>query len=191
MDRSDQSPIEGEILKLPHNEGLFDAIQARGGIIQLHSPQPGAQPSINRLQPYCLPHSSGMVLPAATKPRPLILARTLPRSPDTTCLGSAEILQVDYAARKWPGITWLLDHMSYPYPPGDMSAGADLGKHNVYPEAVYPEARGLCCPHNLSNDRADRQGQLGGLSARARPCAPPEHHVRLTPAGLLGRVALL
>ena len=48
MDRSDQSPIEGEILKLPHNEGLFDAIQARGGIIQLHSPQPGAQPSINR-----------------------------------------------------------------------------------------------------------------------------------------------
>ena len=48
MDRSDQSPIEGEILKLPHNEGLFDAIQARGGIIQLHSPQPGTQPSINR-----------------------------------------------------------------------------------------------------------------------------------------------
>ena len=80
---------------------------------------------------YFLPHSSGMVLPAATKPRPLILARTFPRSPDTTCLGSAEILQVDYAARKWPGITWLLDHMSYPYPPGDMSAGADLGNHNV------------------------------------------------------------
>ena len=49
---------------------------------------------------------------------------------------------MDYAARKWPGITWLLDHMSYPYPPGDMSAGADLGKHNVYPEAVYPEVRG-------------------------------------------------
>ena len=140
---------------------------------------------------YFLPHSSGMVLPAATKPRPLILARTLPRSPDTTCLGSAEILQVDYAARKWPGITWLLDHMSYPYPPGDMSAGADLGKHNVYPEAVYPEARGLCCPQNLSNDRADRQGQLGGLPPRARPRTPPEHHVRLTPAGLLGRVALL
>ena len=98
---------------------------------------------------------------------------------------------MDYAARKWPGITWLLDHMSYPYPPGDMSAGADLGKHNVYPEAVYPEARGLCCPQKLSNDRADRQGQLGGLSARARPRTPPEHHVRLTPAGLLGRVALL
>ena len=38
---------------------------------------------------------------------------------------------MDYAARKWPGITWLLDHMSYPYPPGDMSAGADLGNHNV------------------------------------------------------------
>ena len=75
MDRSDQSPIEGEILKLPHNEGLFDAIQARGGIIQLHSPQPGAQPSINRPSScYFLPHSSGMVLPAATKPRPLILA---------------------------------------------------------------------------------------------------------------------
>ena len=37
---------------------------------------------------------------------------------------------MDYAARKWPGITWLLDHMSYPYPPGDMSAGADLGKDN-------------------------------------------------------------
>lgn len=54
---------EGEILKLPHNEAMFDAIQARGGIVQLHSPQP-------------------------------------------------EILQVDYAARKWPGIIWILDHMS-------------------------------------------------------------------------------
>ena len=32
-------------------------------------------------------------------------------------------MQVDYAARKWPGITWLLDHMSYPYPAGDLSAG--------------------------------------------------------------------
>ena len=42
------------------------------------------------------------------------------------CRCCPEILQVDYAARKWPGITWLLDHMSYPYPPGDMSAGADL-----------------------------------------------------------------
>lgn len=66
MDRSvhaSGSPVHGEILKLPHNEGLFDAIQQRGGIVQLHSPQP-------------------------------------------------EILQVDYAARKWPGITWLLDHMS-------------------------------------------------------------------------------
>ena len=65
MDRSVHaggSPVHGEILKLPHNEGLFDAIQARGGIVQLHAPQP-------------------------------------------------EILQVDYAARKWPGITWLLDHM--------------------------------------------------------------------------------
>ena len=65
MDRSthpDGGPVHGEILKLPHNEALFDAIQARNGIVQLHSPQP-------------------------------------------------EILQVDYAARKWPGITWLLDHM--------------------------------------------------------------------------------
>lgn len=65
MDRSTHAsggPIHGEILKLPHNEALFDAIQARGGIVQLHSPQP-------------------------------------------------EILQVDYAARKWPDITWILDHM--------------------------------------------------------------------------------
>ena len=65
MDRSihaSSSTVHGEILKLPHNEALFDAIQVRGGIVQLHSPQP-------------------------------------------------EILQVEYAARKWPGITWLLDHM--------------------------------------------------------------------------------
>ena len=43
MDRSvdpDGGPVHGEILKLPHNEPLFDAIQARGGIVQLHSPQP-------------------------------------------------------------------------------------------------------------------------------------------------------
>jgi predicted TIM-barrel fold metal-dependent hydrolase len=81
FDRSGQSPVEGEILKLPHNEPMFDAIEARGGIVQLHSPMP-------------------------------------------------EILQVDYAARRWPNITWLLDHMSYPYPAGDVSQGFDVGANH-------------------------------------------------------------
>jgi predicted TIM-barrel fold metal-dependent hydrolase len=84
MDRSSHASgtePEGEILKLPHNEAMFDAVQARSGIVKLHSPLP-------------------------------------------------EILQLDYAARRWPGITWLLDHMAYPTPAGDTSQGIDMAANN-------------------------------------------------------------
>jgi predicted TIM-barrel fold metal-dependent hydrolase len=79
-------PSEGEILTKPENAAMFEAIQARKGIVQVH----------------CQAQYAG---------------------------------QMNIAVGRYPGITWLIDHMMYPLP--EMAADGwvdyrpvlDIGRH--------------------------------------------------------------
>ena len=129
MDRSthpDGGPVHGEILKLPHNEALFDAIQARNGIVQLHSPQP-------------------------------------------------EILQVDYAARKWPGITWLLDHMCANHDIGRICTTIDCDLSTVIMFGAVLRLSGRTHPRLATCRRGLTSGKITG------PVIDPSSILRATP----------
>ncbi len=95
-------PVEGKILTKAENATMFDAIERRNGIVQVH----------------CTPEYAA---------------------------------QVDTAVSRYPGITWLLDHMMYPLP--EMASNGWSAYRPVLDLASHPNTLiKISDVHNRSNE---------------------------------------